>query len=50
MVLELLTQHLVLTRWDHLASKVRVKVDPKSFSYPMEVSADDLRRAAGDPG
>ena len=33
-VLELLTQHLVLTRWDHLASKVRVKVDPKSFAYP----------------
>ncbi|CAE7843046.1 pol, partial [Symbiodinium microadriaticum] len=43
-VLELLTQHLVLTKWDHLASKVRVKVDPKSFAYPMEVSADDLRR------
>ena len=37
-VLELLTQHLVLTKWDHLASKVRVKVDPKSFAYPMEVS------------
>ena len=43
-VLELLTQHLVLTKWDHLASKVRVKVDPTSFAYPMEVSADDLRR------
>ena len=43
-VLELLTQHLVLTKWDDLASKVRVKVDPKSFAYPMEVSADDLRR------
>ena len=43
-VLELLTQHLVLTKWDHLASRVRVKVDPKSFAYPMEVSADDLRR------
>ena len=43
-VLELLTQHLVLTKWDHVASKVRVKVDPKSFAYPMEVSADDLRR------
>ena len=41
-VLELLTQHLVLTRWDHLASKVIM--DPKSFAYPMEVSADDLRR------
>ena len=43
-VLELLTQHLVITKWDHLASKVRVKVDPKSFAYPMEVSADELRR------
>ena len=43
-VLELLTQHLVLTKWDHLASKVRVKVDPRSFAYPMEVSADELRR------
>ena len=43
-VLELLTQHLVLTKWDHQASKVKVKVDPKSFAYPMEVSADVLRR------
>ena len=43
-VLELLTQHLVLTKWDHLTSKVKVKVDPKSFAYPMEVSADVLRR------
>ena len=35
-VLELLTQHLVLTKWDHLASKVKVKVDPKSFAYPIK--------------
>ena len=31
-------------KWDHLASRLRVKVDPKSFAYPMEVSADVLRR------
>ena len=47
---ELLTQHLVLTKWDHLASRVRVKVDPKSFAYPMEVSGRSSSRAAGDPG
>ena len=51
-VLELLTQHLVLTRWDHLASKVRVKVDPKSFAYPMYGGqrGRSSSRAAGDPG
>ena len=44
-VLELLTQHLVLTKWDHQASKVKVKVDPKSFAYPTEATRHTLKVA-----
>ncbi|CAE7223858.1 pol [Symbiodinium sp. CCMP2592] len=39
-VLELLTQDLVLTKWDHQTPKVKVKIDPKSFAFPMEVNAE----------
>ena len=43
-VLELFSPHFILTAWDHRTEKVKVKIDRKLVSLPLQVDPSVLER------